>query len=98
VVRAFAVVGFLVVAQPASAATILVNGSGQLIGATGVIVAGASFNVSFTDGTCVAAYDGATRSAISSSLLKPKRLSRHKHCSVRCSWTAQAGSLTRCPV
>jgi hypothetical protein len=55
---AFAMIGLLVVAQPASAATILVNGSGQLTGATGVNVAGTFYDVSFTNESCVTRYEG----------------------------------------
>ena len=41
----------------ASAATLNVVG-GQLLGATGVVVDGSSYNVVFLDGTCINLYDG----------------------------------------
>ena len=40
-------------AQPASAATIVVNAQGNLIGATGVNVQGSIYDVAFVEGTCV---------------------------------------------
>lgn len=42
----------------ASAATLVVDGSGQLTGATGVDVGGTLYDVSFQDGTCVALFSG----------------------------------------
>ena len=60
---AFAVLGFLVLAQPASAATILVNASGQLTGATAVNVDGTLYDVAFVDGTCVALFSGCDASS-----------------------------------
>jgi len=48
----------LLLASPsASAATLNVSG-GQLLGASGVIVDGSSYNVEFLDGTCIALYSG----------------------------------------
>lgn len=44
-------------AMPAVAATPIVSG-GKLMGATGVIVGGASYDVSFLDGTCSSVYGG----------------------------------------
>ena len=55
---AFALIGTLVVALPASAATLLVNTNGQLTGATGVNVQGTLYDVSFTDESCVTVYEG----------------------------------------
>lgn len=55
---AFAIIGFLVVAQPASAATILVNADGKLTGATGVNVRGTLYDVAFVDGTCAELFSG----------------------------------------
>ena len=43
---------------PATAATLLVNGSGALTGATGVDVGGTLYDVEFVDGTCAALFDG----------------------------------------
>jgi len=45
-------------ATPAAAAVLLVNGSGQLTGATGVDVGGTLYDVTFVDGTCAALFDG----------------------------------------
>lgn len=47
----------LLVSSSASAATLNVSG-GQLLGASGVIVDGSSYDVEFLDGTCVALYSG----------------------------------------
>jgi len=47
----------LLISSSASAATQIVSG-GQLLGATGVIVDGNSYNVEFLDGTCIALYSG----------------------------------------
>lgn len=43
---------------PASAATLNVNGSGILMGASGVDVGGTLYDVSFVDGSCVGLLDG----------------------------------------
>ena len=43
-------------ATSASAATLLVDRSGQLVGAAGVVVDGAFYDVAFFDGTCQEAY------------------------------------------
>jgi len=59
----FAIVGILMLARPASAATILVNASGQLIGATGVDVQGTLYDVAFVDGTCAALFSGCDASS-----------------------------------
>ncbi len=48
----------LALASTANAATVLVNGSGILTGATGVNVGGTLYDVEFVDGTCVALFDG----------------------------------------
>jgi hypothetical protein len=48
---------FILAASSASAATLNVSG-GQLLGASGVIVDGGSYNVQFLDGTCIALYGG----------------------------------------
>ena len=45
-------------ASPLSAATVIINGSGQLTGATGVNVSGTFYDVSFVEGTCVAQFNG----------------------------------------
>src|SRR4051794_9278684 len=45
-----------------AAATLIVNGSGQLTGATGVTVGGATYDVSFGDGTCAALFGGCAAS------------------------------------
>lgn len=47
----------------ANAAVLQLNGSGILTGATGVIVDGQSFNVSFQDGTCAALFSGCNSSS-----------------------------------
>jgi hypothetical protein len=47
----------LLAASTASAATLNVSG-GQLLGASGVIVDGSSYDVAFLDGTCIALYSG----------------------------------------
>ena len=52
-----AVVGMLI-ASGSSAATLIVNGSGQLTGATGVDVNGTLYDVGFVDGTCSAVFSG----------------------------------------
>ncbi len=48
---------FILAASSASAATLNVVG-GELLGASGVIVDGSSFNVEFLDGTCIDIYNG----------------------------------------
>jgi hypothetical protein len=48
----------LALASTANAATLLVNGSGILTGATDVNVGGTLYDVEFVDGTCVALFDG----------------------------------------
>lgn len=55
---AFSLFSILAVAQPASAATLLVNANGQLTGATGVNVQGTLYDVSFSDESCAIVYDG----------------------------------------
>lgn len=55
---AFAVIGILGVAQPASAATLLIDANGQLTGATGVNVQGSLYDVAFVDGTCAELFSG----------------------------------------
>jgi hypothetical protein len=45
-------------AAPASAATLITDGSGQLTGATGVLIFGTSYDIEFVDGTCAALFDG----------------------------------------
>ncbi len=47
----------LLASSSASAATLNVSG-GQLLGASGVIVDGSSYNVQFLDGTCISLYNG----------------------------------------
>ena len=53
-------VGFCVAlaSKSATAAVLLVNGSGILTGATGVNLNGTLYDVEFVDGTCVAVFDG----------------------------------------
>ena len=48
----------LFLASAASAATLLVNGSGILTGATDVNVGGTLYDVTFVDGTCIALFEG----------------------------------------
>lgn len=47
----------LLISSSASAATLNVSG-GQLLGASGVIVGGNVYNVSFVDGACIALFNG----------------------------------------
>ena len=49
---AFAIVGILVMAQPVSAAILLIDANGELTGATGVNVNGTFYDVTFIDGQC----------------------------------------------
>ena len=51
-------VAILALATTADAATLIVNGSGLLAGATGVNVGGTLYDVEFVDGTCIALFDG----------------------------------------
>jgi hypothetical protein len=54
-----AVAAFAIAASvPATAATLLVDGGGKLVGATDVFVLGTAYNVSFVDGTCAALFGG----------------------------------------
>lgn len=46
------------VATTATAATLQVDGGGELLGATGVDVGGTLYDVTFVDGTCVALFSG----------------------------------------
>jgi hypothetical protein len=55
--------GLSLASAPASAATLLVNGSGLLTGATGVDVGGTLYDVAFVDGTCIALFDGCDNAA-----------------------------------
>ena len=48
----------LFVSTSASAATLLTDVNGDLTGATGVIVQGTSYDVSFLDGTCASLFSG----------------------------------------
>lgn len=45
-------------ASPAAAATLITNGSGQLTGATGVIVNGVTYDVEFLDDRCTTIFGG----------------------------------------
>ena len=51
-------VGLLAGPMAASGATLLVNGSGILTGATGVNISGVLYDVEFVEGTCVALFTG----------------------------------------
>lgn len=51
------IVVLLMAASSASAATPTVSG-GQLLGASGVVVDGSSFDIAFLDGTCISLYNG----------------------------------------
>jgi hypothetical protein len=53
-----AAVAALSITTPASAANLIINGSGQLTGATGVVVNGSTYDVSFVDGTCAGLFSG----------------------------------------
>jgi hypothetical protein len=48
---------------PAHAATQIVNSSGQLAGATGVLVNGTSYDVEFVDGACTNLFGGCDSSS-----------------------------------
>lgn len=50
--------GALALAAPVSAATLVTDTNGQLIGATGVMVDGTSYDVSFEEGTCPVLFSG----------------------------------------
>ncbi|WP_238542504.1 PEPxxWA-CTERM sorting domain-containing protein [Sphingomonas sp. PAMC 26621] len=50
----------LVATAPASAATQIVNSSGVLTGATGVLISGVSYDVAFLDGTCASVFGACT--------------------------------------
>lgn len=56
----FAVIfcAFFLFAMPARAATLIVDGTGQLRGAEGVIVSGKVYNVQFLEGSCVELFSG----------------------------------------
>ncbi len=47
-----------VATQAAAVPVALINGSGQLTGATGVVVGAVTYNVSFVDGTCISLFGG----------------------------------------
>jgi hypothetical protein len=47
-----------VATQAAAVPVALINGSGQLTGATGVVVGAVTYNVSFVDGSCVSLFGG----------------------------------------
>lgn len=51
-------IGFLLISTQANAATLITDGSGQLIGAHEVIVSGALYDVEFLDGSCVEVFSG----------------------------------------
>ena len=55
---AIALATLLMAASSTSWAALIVVDSGELIGATGVDVAGTAFDVTFVDGTCAALFDG----------------------------------------
>jgi len=59
IAAAAAAAALSLVASPAVAGpTLVVNGSGQLTGATGVVVNGSSYNVEFVEGTCAGLFGG----------------------------------------
>jgi hypothetical protein len=51
-------IGLLLIATQANAATLITDGSGQLIGAHEVIVSGALYDVEFLDGSCAEVFFG----------------------------------------
>ena len=53
-----AVVAIGLSSAPSFAATLNVDGAGQLLGASGVNVGGTFYDVEFKDGTCIALFDG----------------------------------------
>lgn len=60
---ALAAVTALSAPAPASAATQIVNGSGQLTGATGVNVGGVLYDVTFAEGSCAGLFSGCNASS-----------------------------------
>ena len=53
-----------VATQAAAVPVALINGSGQLTGATGVVVGAVTYNVSFVDGTCISLFGGCVNASI----------------------------------
>ena len=47
-----------VATQAAAVPVALINGSGQLTGATGVVVGALTYNVNFVDGSCISLFGG----------------------------------------
>ena len=60
IARSLLAAGALVLAAQASAVVLQINGSGILTGATGVVVEGKAYDVSFVEGTCFQVYGCAT--------------------------------------
>ena len=58
--KALTTAGAMLAAGAAIAASPVVDGTGKLTGATGVIVGGATFDVVFLDGTCMTVFGGCT--------------------------------------
>ena len=46
--------------SPAAGTTLIVNGSGELTGATGVVINGSTYNVTFAEGSCAGLFGGCT--------------------------------------
>lgn len=63
IARSVLAAGSIFVAVQASAVVLQVNGSGILTGATGVMVEGKAYDVTFKDGTCAQVYGSCTASA-----------------------------------
>ena len=58
IAAALAAVALPLAASPAEASSQLINGSGQLTGATGVTVGAGTYNVQFVEGSCSAVFGG----------------------------------------
>ena len=79
------------------AAPILQVSGGILVGASGVSVNGILSDVEFYRRVVRdRVQTGVTQLAICLLLRRPRPMPHHKHFSIRCSWTAQADSSTRC--
>jgi hypothetical protein len=57
------VLGVLVVGSSASAVSLQIDGAGLLTGATGVVVNGDTYSVTFLDGSCISVFNGCDNAA-----------------------------------
>jgi hypothetical protein len=60
---ALAATAALSIAAPAQAVVLLADAAGHLTGATGILIGGSSYDVTFLDGTCVALFGGCDASS-----------------------------------